>query len=94
MQRAEKASGHLCPAFVIELRSKSDRIRALREKMREYVENGSQLGWLIDPGAQTVEIYRRERDAEVLAAVESVAGEGPVEGFVLQLARVWDPLGS
>ena len=83
---------HLCPAFVIELRSKSDRMRTVREKMREYIANGAQLGWLIDPGTRTIEIYRPDRELEVLTGVETIAGEGPVEGFVLRLAPVWDPL--
>jgi len=83
---------HLCPAFVIELRSKSDRLRVLREKMDEYVANGAQLGWLIDPEARTVEIYRSGSGPETLTGVDSVSGEGPVEGFVLDLKTVWDPL--
>ena len=90
----ESQSGfwHLCPAFVIELRSKSDRWRTVREKMREYIANGARLGWLIDPDTRSVEIYRPDREPEVLTAVEWVPGEGPVEGFVLHLASVWDPL--
>ena len=40
---------HLCPAFLIELKSESDRLRPLRNKMQEYIENGAELGWLIDP---------------------------------------------
>jgi len=83
---------HLCPDFVIELKSNSDRWRTLREKMQEYIAHGAQLGWLIDPNTRTVEIYRHDREPEVLADVESVRGEGPVEGFVLRLAPVWDPL--
>src|SRR4051794_6899262 len=49
---------HLCPAFVIELRSDSDRLRKLRGKMQEYIENGAHLGWLLDPETRSVEIYR------------------------------------
>ena len=89
---SRKGFWHLCPAFVIELRSKSDRIRTVREKMREYISNGAQLGWLIDPDSRSVEIYRPDREPEVVTDVESVAGDGPVEGFVLRLAPVWDPL--
>ena len=83
---------HLCPDFVIELRSKSDRIRPLRDKMQEWLLSGAQLGWLIDPESRTVEVYRPGREPEVLAGVESVPGEGPVEGFVLILPPIWDPL--
>jgi Uma2 family endonuclease len=82
---------HLCPAFVIELRSHSDRMRVLREKMREYIENGAQLGWLIDPEARTVEIYRPNCEPELREGIDSIAGEGPVEGFTLDLKTVWDP---
>jgi len=76
---------HLCPAFVIELRSQSDRLPVLRAKMREYAANGAQLGWMIDAEARAVEVYRPGR-------VDSVSGEGPIAGFVLDLSRVWDPL--
>jgi Uma2 family endonuclease len=83
---------HICPAFVIELRSTSDRLRVLRDKMREWIENGAQLGWLIDPESRTVEIYRPHTEPELLTNPTSVAGEGPVGGFVLELQRVWDPM--
>lgn len=83
---------HLCPPFVIELRSQSDRLRVLREKMDEYLANGARLGWLIDPETRTVEVYRSGRGPEMLTGIDSVSGEGPVEGFVLDLGTVWDPL--
>lgn len=81
-----------CPDFVIELRSESDRLRGLREKMDEWLANGAKLGWLIDPDTRTVEIYRPGYEAETRAAITSVKGEGPVDGFVLDLIPVWDPL--
>jgi len=80
------------PDFVIELRSQTDRIRVLRDKMEEWLANGARLAWLIDPESRTVEIYRPGREAETVAGVATLAGEGPVEGFVLDLAPVWDPL--
>jgi len=83
---------HLCPAFVIELRSHSDRLPALQAKMQEYMANGARLGWLIDPEARKVDVYRPDRDPEERGGLDSIAGEGPVEGFVLDLRRVWDPL--
>jgi Uma2 family endonuclease len=82
---------HVCPAFVIELRSHSDRPGTLQAKMREYIENGAQLGWMIDPDTKTVEVYRPDREPELLSGLESLAGEGPVDGFVLDLRKVWDP---
>jgi Uma2 family endonuclease len=83
---------HLCPDFVIEVRSQTDRWRTLREKMREWIDNGAQLAWLIDPENRTVEIYRPNGGVEVLTSPESLKGEGPVEGFILDLLPVWDPL--
>jgi len=71
---------HLCPAFVIELRSVSDRPRMLRAKMPEYIENGARLGWLIDPETRTVEIYRPDREPELVEKAETISGEGPVQG--------------
>ena len=82
----------LCPDFVIELKSASDRPRKIHEKMTEYLANGAQLGWLIDPGTRTVSVYRREVEVETLTAIDSMAGEGPVAGFVLELTSVWNPL--
>ena len=82
----------VCPNFVIELRSQSDRVRVLREKMDEWLANGAQLGWLIDPELRTVEIYRPGFEAETRAGAASIAGEGPIAGFVLELTQVWDPL--
>ena len=83
---------HLCPDFVIELRSGTDRLKALREKMAEWIENGAQVAWLIDPENETVEIYRQGREVEIVQGNE-VRGDGPVEGFVLDLAPVWNPFG-
>jgi Uma2 family endonuclease len=87
------------PDFVIEIRSPDDRVRKLREKMEEYIANGVQFAWLIDPQERTVSIYRAGQspqalDPEVLSNPAAVAGEGPVAGFVLHLERVFDPLGS
>jgi Uma2 family endonuclease len=81
----------LCPDFVIELRSQSDRLNTLRAKMSEYLRNGASLGWLIDPESRAVEIYRPGREPERIENADSVAGEGLAEGFVLDLRTVWDP---
>jgi len=79
------------PDFVVELRSPDDRLSRLRPKMREWIENGALLAWLVDPERRVVEIYRPGLEPKTLADVETIAGEGPVEGFVLDLRRVWDP---
>jgi Uma2 family endonuclease len=83
---------HLCPDFVIEVRSDSDRVRTLQKKMREYLENGAQLGWLIDTENRSIEMYRPDGSVEERTSVDSIKGEGPVAGFVLDLTSVWDPL--
>jgi len=79
------------PDFVVELRSPGDRLSRVRPKMREWVDNGAALAWLIDPERRVVEIYRPNREPAILADAESIAGEGPVDGFVLDLRPVWDP---
>jgi len=62
--------------------------------MAEYVANGARLGWLIDPDSRTVEVYRPGRKPEILTDLISLAGEGPVTGFVLDLRLVWDPFSA
>lgn len=80
----------ICPDFVIELRSKTDSLKPLREKMQEYVENGLKLGWLIDPKGKTVEIYRRNREVEILKHPISLSGENILPHFVMDLQKVFD----
>jgi Uma2 family endonuclease len=82
---------HLCPDFVIELKSQSNRLPTLRDKMREYIENGAQLGWLIDPERRAVEIFRPGLEPEVREDIMSIEGEDPVAGFVLNLDLIWNP---
>jgi Uma2 family endonuclease len=79
----------LCPDFVVELRSKSDRMEPLRAKMREYTNNGARLGWLIDRKNRKVEIYRQNREVEVLENPATLSGEDVLPGFVLDLIQVW-----
>ena len=83
---------HLCPDFVIELKSHTDRLPVLRAKMREWIDNGAHLGWLIDVERKAVEIYHASGPAEVVVEASEVKGEGPVSGFTLELGRVWNPL--
>ncbi|MGB7519328.1 MAG: Uma2 family endonuclease, partial [Spirulinaceae cyanobacterium] len=79
----------ICPDFVVELRSSSDTLKSLQEKMREYIENGAKLGWLIDPKQRRVEIYRLGKEVEVLENPAELSGEEVLQGFVLDLRRVW-----
>jgi Uma2 family endonuclease len=78
----------LCPDFVVELRSESDSLPKLQAKMREYIDNGAKLSWLIDPQNRRVEIYRPGRDVEVLENPTNLSGEEVLPGFMLNLRRV------
>ena len=78
----------LCPDFVVELRSESDSLPKVQAKMREYIDNGAKLGWLIDPQNRRVEIYRPGRDVEVLENPTNLSGEDVLPGFILNLRRV------
>ncbi len=80
----------ICPDFVAELRSKTDRLSAVQTKMREYRENGARLGWLLDPISRRVEIYRPRQEVETLNSPTSLSGEEVLPGFVLALAGILD----
>lgn len=79
----------IAPDFVVELRSETDRMKTLRDKMKEYMENQVRLGWLIDRKNRKVEIYRLDREVEVLDNPATLSGEDVWPGFVLDLAEVW-----
>ncbi len=79
---------HACPDFVIELFSETDRLRDTKQKMQRWIENGAQLGWLVDPYKRAVHIYRR--DTATVSSGPTLAGEGPVAGFALQLKDIWE----
>ncbi len=82
---------HLCTDFVIQVRSGSDRLGLLQRKMREYLEQGAKLGWLIDAEKRTVTIYRPEGDVETRTGINQLKGEGPVASFSMDLTEIWDP---
>lgn len=75
----------ICPDFVVELRSPSDSVNELKTKMEEYIENGAQLGWLIDPIGKKVFVYRPGVEAEELDNPASISGEPLLKGFTLDL---------
>ncbi|MFN7923326.1 MAG: Uma2 family endonuclease [Bryobacteraceae bacterium] len=93
-KRAAKQPGTqfpvLAPDFVVELKSPSDRLKKVREKMEEWIENGVKLGWLIDPETHSVTVYRPGQLPQMATNLERLDGEGPVEGFVLDLGPVWE----
>ncbi|MUL35745.1 Uma2 family endonuclease [Gloeocapsopsis dulcis] len=79
----------LAPDFVIELRSSSDRLKPLQEKMQEYITNGVRLGWLIDPQNRQVEVYRQGGSLEILRSPTSLPGEDVLPEFVLDFNEIW-----
>ncbi len=88
-EEEKKMFSPLCPEFVIEVRSESDRLKAAREKMEMWIANGAELGWLVDPERKVVEVYRPGESVDVLEDPTSVQGTGPVRGFELVMGRVW-----
>lgn len=79
----------LCPDFVVELRSGTDSIDALKDKMQEYIANGARLGWLIDPKEKRVYIYRPQAQIECLTNPATVSGDPLLRGFTLDLREIW-----
>ncbi|MBW4650536.1 MAG: Uma2 family endonuclease [Kastovskya adunca ATA6-11-RM4] len=79
----------LCPDFVVELCSNADALSTLKEKMQEYIKNGTHLGWLIDPQTQQVEVYRSGRESVTLQNPETLLGEYVLPNFVLDLKPIW-----
>lgn len=79
----------LCPDFVLELRSPTDELGTIQDKMQEYIDNGAQLGWLIDPETRRVYVYRSHIDVEILDDPQRVAGDPLLAGFALDLGEIW-----
>lgn len=79
----------LCPDFVVELMSPSDSLERTRQKMAEYLDNGAQLGWLINRKQRQIEVYRPGQTAEILSAPTTLSGGEVLPGFVLDLSLIW-----
>lgn len=79
----------LCPDFVVELRSPHDSLAVLQEKLMEYIENGAHLGWLLDPQAQRVYIYRPGQPVECLEHPAPLSGAQVLPGFVFDVREIW-----
>ena len=80
----------ICPDFVIELRSRTDSLSQLQEKMQEYLNSGLRLGWLIDPQNQQIEIYRQNQPVEIVSLPTTLSGENVLPGFILELVVFQD----
>lgn len=90
LSKAEQESfSPLCPDFVLELRSPSDRLKTLQKKMQEYIGNGARLGWLVDPFEKQVHIYQPDREPEILNHPPTVSGESVLPGFVLDMSEIY-----
>lgn len=87
-ERSERFA-RIAPDFVVELRSKSDRLPILKKKMKEYIENGVRLGWLIDPLDKKVHVYRGDGQIEILENPVRVSGEKVLPGFKLDLSDIF-----
>lgn len=74
----------ICPDFVIELRSRTDRLKPLQNKMLEYLASGLRLGWLINLKDKQVEIYRQGQEVEVVGMPVVLSGEDVLPGFTLE----------
>lgn len=90
LTEVEKASfAPICPDFVIELRSTSDRLKTLQAKLQEYIDNGALLGWLIDRQNRTVQVYRPGQVPQILENPAQVSGDPELPGFRLPMAKIW-----
>ena len=79
----------VCPDFVLELRSSSDSIAQLSQKMQEYIENGALLGWLINPQDREVEIYRPNQEKQILNNPIEISAENILPNFTLKTNLIW-----
>ncbi|ADV81215.1 Uma2 family endonuclease [Terriglobus saanensis] len=84
-----KRFAHVCPEFVVELRSETDSLSVLQQKMEQWIANGAELGWLIDPFEKAIHLYRPGYPPEILKEISQVSGEGPVAGFIMPLDRIF-----
>lgn len=82
----------VCPEFVVEILSPSDRLPSAQRKMTDWLSNGVELGWLIDGDERCVYVFRHGCEARVLAGIDPIAGEGPLADFVLELGEIWEGL--
>ena len=91
--KQRKSFAPICPDFVIEIRSESDKLSGLESKMQQWIANGAEVAWLIDPISRAVSIYRpgdeHAQQPELLADPTSVQGTGPIAGFELVMQRIW-----
>ena len=78
----------ICPDFAVELRSPTDNLKTLQNKMLEYLDNGLLLGWLIDPISKKIEIYRKDQDKEILNNPTTISGDPVLPDLILNLSQI------
>ena len=88
-EEEQESFAPLCPDFVVELRSPHDSLTTLQEKMVEYMDNGAQLGWLIDARARRVYVYRPGQPVEMLEHPSTLSGAPCLSGFVFNVGEIW-----
>ena len=88
-KRQKQGFAPICPDFVVELRSPTDRLPQLRKKMVEYIENGASLGWLIDPSEFRVYVYKPHHEVVILESPKTVSADPLLPGFTLSLIDIW-----
>jgi Uma2 family endonuclease len=88
-EKEKKKFAPLCPDFVVEIRSESDTLEKLQDKMAEYMENGCSLGWLIDLKNKDIHVYERGGGARILNKPEKISGDPLLKGFTLSLKNIW-----
>jgi len=88
-QQEKDRFAHICPDFVIELRSKSDYLKGLQDKMKEWMDNGCRLAWLIDFEEKKVHVYRNDKSVEIIDSFDNkISGEDVLNGFELDLNKI------
>ncbi|MBU6230711.1 MAG: Uma2 family endonuclease [Cyanobacteria bacterium REEB459] len=80
----------ICPNFVLELKSPSDDIATLQAKLQEYIDNGTQLGWLFDPETQTLYCYRAGQPMQLLNQPSTLSGETVLPNLVMDFTLIWE----
>ena len=88
-EEEQEQFAHICPDFVVELMSPSNTLKEQKAKMDEYIANGAQLGWLIDPFGKCVYVYRHGEPGEYLENPATISGDPVLAGFVFNVAKIW-----
>jgi Uma2 family endonuclease len=88
-ERQQETFPPICPDFVVELRSPTDRLPILCDKMLEYLENGALLGWLIDPFEFRVYVFRPDHELVILENPDTVSADPLLPGFTLNVMKLW-----